>query len=76
MQGVKIRPHAKSHKCPEIAKLQIALSAGSTTGVCCQKLVEAEAMVEAGVLDVLLSNEVVGDNKIQVTVAKHSVRRC
>jgi D-serine deaminase-like pyridoxal phosphate-dependent protein len=66
MQLVKIRPHSKSHKCPEIAKMQIALSAGSTTGVCCQKLVEAEAMVAQGVLDVLVSNEVVGEKKIQV----------
>lgn len=39
------------------------LSGGLTTGVCCQKTVEAEALVSAGVTDVLLSNEVVDDAK-------------
>lgn len=61
--GVSIRPHAKSHKCAEIAALQIALSGGATTGVCCQKAVEAEALVSAGISDVLLSNQIVDDAK-------------
>jgi D-serine deaminase-like pyridoxal phosphate-dependent protein len=34
-------------------------------GVCCQKVSEAEAMVEGGITDVLVSNEVVGAQKIQ-----------
>ena len=38
--NVKVRPHAKSHKCPQIALRQIALGA---VGVCCQKVSEAEA---------------------------------
>jgi D-serine deaminase-like pyridoxal phosphate-dependent protein len=58
---VRIRPHAKMHKCPEVAKRQIAAGA---VGVCCQKVSEAEAMVEGGVADVLVSNEVVGANKL------------
>ncbi|HET7157936.1 MAG TPA: DSD1 family PLP-dependent enzyme, partial [Burkholderiales bacterium] len=32
-RDIKVRPHAKSHKCPEIAKRQMALGA---VGVCCQ----------------------------------------
>ena len=37
---VQIRPHVKTHKCPELAKRQIQLSQGRTTGVCCQKVSE------------------------------------
>jgi D-serine deaminase-like pyridoxal phosphate-dependent protein len=58
--GMRLRPHAKSHKCPEIARQQIARGA---VGVCCQKLSEAELFVAGGVLDVLVSNEVVGAAK-------------
>src|SRR6266850_540513 len=58
---LRVRPHAKTHKCPEIAKLQIAHGA---VGVCCQKVAEAEALVEGGINDVLVSNEVVGAPKI------------
>jgi len=58
---VRVRPHAKSHKCPEIALRQMAHGA---VGVCCQKVSEAEAMVEGGVMNVMVSNEVVGAAKI------------
>ncbi len=58
---IRVRPHAKSHKCPEIALRQMARGA---IGVCCQKVSEAEAMVEGGVLNVLVSNEVVGATKL------------
>jgi 3-hydroxy-D-aspartate aldolase len=57
----RVRAHAKTHKCPEIAKRQIAAGA---VGMCCQKVSEAEALVEGGVRDVLVSNEVVGPPKI------------
>jgi D-serine deaminase-like pyridoxal phosphate-dependent protein len=59
---VRVRPHAKTHKCPDVAKRQIALGA---VGMCCQKVAEAEAMVEGGVGDVLVSNEVVGAKKLE-----------
>lgn len=59
---VAVRPHAKSHKCPQIALRQIALGA---VGVCCQKVSEAEAMVQGGVHDVLIANEVVGAAKLE-----------
>jgi 3-hydroxy-D-aspartate aldolase len=56
-----LRPHSKSHKCPAIALQQIALGA---IGVCCQKVSEAEAMVTGGVQNVLISNEIVGAQKL------------
>jgi len=60
-QNVRLRPHSKSHKCPAIAHQQIALGA---VGVCCQKVSEAEVMVNHGILDVLVSNQVVGRTKL------------
>jgi D-serine deaminase-like pyridoxal phosphate-dependent protein len=59
---VRLRPHAKSHKCPEIARLQVARGA---VGICCQKVGEAEAFVAAGVSDVLITNEIVGARKLE-----------
>ena len=59
---VRVRAHAKTHKCPEIGKRQIAAGA---IGLCCQKVSEAEAMVEGGIADVLVSNEIVGARKLE-----------
>lgn len=59
--GIRLRPHAKTHKCAEIARLQVAAGA---VGVACQKLGEAEAMVAGGVGDVLITNEVVAPVKL------------
>ena len=58
---IRVRPHAKSHKCPEIALRQMARGA---IGVCCQKVSEAEVMVEGGVMNVLVANEVIGAPKL------------
>src|SRR5882672_5032961 len=60
-RGVRLRPHAKSHKCATIAHAQIARGA---VGICCQKTDEALAFVEAGVRDVLVTNEVVEPAKL------------
>ncbi|UCE31170.1 MAG: DSD1 family PLP-dependent enzyme [Burkholderiales bacterium] len=57
-----LRPHAKSHKCPDIARIQLARGA---IGVCCQKGAEAEVFVEAGIGDVLITNELVGQAKAE-----------
>jgi 3-hydroxy-D-aspartate aldolase len=62
LAGVALRPHAKTHKSPDIALRQIELGA---VGVCCQKVSEAEAMVQGGVQDVLVSNEIVGHKKLE-----------
>ena len=61
-RGVRLRPHAKTHKCPTVARKQIAAGA---VGQCCQKVGEAEALVRGGVRDVLVSNEVVGAQKLR-----------
>ena len=58
---IRVRTHAKTHKCAEIAKRQVAAGA---VGVCCQKVSEAEALVEGGIADVLISNEIVGAPKL------------
>ena len=49
--GVRLRPHAKTHKSPVIARMQ--LDAGAA-GVCCAKLGEAEVLAEAGIPDIRL----------------------
>jgi 3-hydroxy-D-aspartate aldolase len=59
--GVRLRAHAKTHKSPDIAARQVAMGA---VGVCCQKVSEAEVMVEGGIGDVLVSNEVAGRAKL------------
>ncbi len=58
---MRLRPHAKAHKSPVVAHRQIARGA---VGQCVQKVGEAEAMVWGGVRDVLVSNEVVGAEKL------------
>jgi len=60
--GVGLRPHAKTHKSATIARMQIARGA---VGACVQKVGEAEALVWAGVGDVLVSNEVWGEAKLR-----------
>ena len=59
--NIRLRPHAKTHKCAMIARKQLARGA---VGVCCQKVSEAEAMVAGGVADVLVSYEIVGEAKV------------
>ncbi|WP_375411036.1 D-TA family PLP-dependent enzyme [uncultured Bradyrhizobium sp.] len=59
--GVANRPHIKTHKSPVLAKLQIAAGA---KGITCQKLGEAEVMADAGIDDILISYNLVGDEKM------------
>jgi 3-hydroxy-D-aspartate aldolase len=59
--GVKLRAHAKTHKSPIIAKLQMGRGA---VGNCVQKVAEAEALAWGGIPDILVSNEVVGTAKL------------
>jgi D-serine deaminase-like pyridoxal phosphate-dependent protein len=58
---VKLRAHGKAHKCPDLAKLQMARGA---IGICCQKLSEAEKFFEAGIHDIVISNQIVGEFKV------------
>jgi D-serine deaminase-like pyridoxal phosphate-dependent protein len=55
--GVRLRPHAKCHKSAHIAKLQIDAGA---VGVCCAKLGEAEALMDANIRGVLVTSPIVG----------------
>lgn len=62
LQGTKVgvRPHVKTHKCPAIAKMQIAAGA---VGVCAAKLSESEVMLDNGIANVLMTG-------VNVTVPK------
>jgi D-serine deaminase-like pyridoxal phosphate-dependent protein len=69
--GVNLRPHAKTHKSPMLAHMQLAAGA---IGITCAKMSEAEVLVAGGIRDVLIANEVVGASKIArlVNLAAHS----
>ena len=60
--GLRSRPHVKTHKCIEIARMQVELGA---RGITCQKLGEAEVMVDAGFDDVLIPYNLLGDEKLR-----------
>ena len=55
--GVANRPHIKTHKSPVLAKMQIAAGA---RGITCQKLGEAEVMVDAGITDIIIATNLLG----------------
>jgi D-serine deaminase-like pyridoxal phosphate-dependent protein len=59
--GVANRPHIKTHKSPLLAKMQIEAGA---KGITCQKLGEAEIMADAGIDDILISYNLIGDEKM------------
>ena len=59
--GVANRPHIKTHKIPDIAKMQ--RDAGAA-GITCQKIGEAEVMSEAGLDDILISYNLIGEDKM------------
>jgi D-serine deaminase-like pyridoxal phosphate-dependent protein len=60
--GVRLRPHTKTHKCPEIARMQ--LHAGAS-GVTVAKLGEAEVMADAGIDDILIAYPIWGEPKLR-----------
>lgn len=60
--GVALRPHAKTHKSVEIARMQLAAGA---VGVCCAKLGEAEALATHGIEDILITSPVVSAAAMQ-----------
>ena len=59
--GVRLRPHTKTHKMPEIARLQVEAGA---SGITCAKLGEAEVMAAAGFDDILLAYPLYGREKL------------
>lgn len=61
---IKLRPHVKNHKSPQIAWMQVN-AGGTVGGVCAAKVSEAEVFVEAGFPNVLIANQIVSAPKIQ-----------
>ncbi len=59
----KMRQHTKNIKSPRLARIQIE-TGGTVGGVCTAKLSEAEVMVEGGIRDILIPNQVVHRDKI------------
>lgn len=64
--AIALRPHAKSHKGSRIAKLQIEAGA---VGICVATVGEAEAMVAAGIDDILITSTITHENKIARAIA-------
>ncbi len=64
--GVRLRPHAKTHKSLDIARRQIAAGA---VGQCCAKLGEAEALAEGGIDGLHLTSPVVSAPAIERLIA-------
>jgi len=73
--GVRLRPHAKTHKVPEIARLQIAAGAA---GITVSKVSEAEVFADAGFDDLFLAYEIVAPPQLQrlVRLAGSAQVRC
>lgn len=64
--NVALRPHAKTHKCAEIARRQITAGA---EGICVAKLGEAEALADAGIDSILITSPVVTERGIERLIA-------
>lgn len=70
--GLNLRPHAKTHKSPEIAKLQIRAGA---KGITVAKLGEAEVMAQHGIDDILIAYPLVGEHKLERLAKLHQKTR-
>jgi D-serine deaminase-like pyridoxal phosphate-dependent protein len=66
--GLKLRPHVKTHKLPQLARMQMALGA---VGITAQKLGEAEAMADGGITDIFLPYNIIGAAKLDRLHALH-----
>jgi len=58
---IALRPHAKTHKCVNIARRQLESGA---IGICAATIAEAEVMIRGGVRGLLITGEMVGEPKI------------
>ena len=63
-KGIRLRPHGKNHKSPQILAMQLA-AGGTVGGVCAAKVSEAEVFANAGAGNVLIANQVVDEGKIR-----------
>jgi len=64
-KNITIKPHAKSHKSSQIAKLQIE---SGCTGICVAKVSEAIRLAENGIEDITITNEIVSAKKITMMI--------
>jgi D-serine deaminase-like pyridoxal phosphate-dependent protein len=69
--GVALRPHAKTHKSPRIARLQIEAGAA---GICCAKLGEAEVFADAGITDIRLPYPLQPSNAARLLALQQKAR--
>lgn len=60
--GIANRPHIKTHKIPAIARMQIDAGA---VGITCQKLSEVEIMIDAGLDDIFIPYNIMGELKLE-----------
>ena len=60
--GIRLRPHMKTHKTPEIGRMQVELGA---VGLTCAKIGEAEVMADAGIPDLFIAYPIWGEQKLQ-----------
>jgi D-serine deaminase-like pyridoxal phosphate-dependent protein len=60
-RGLKLRPHIKTHKLARFARRQVELGA---VGITCQKLGEAEVMADAGIVNIFLPYNILGEHKL------------
>src|SRR5947207_15234202 len=74
-RGVRLRPHAKANKVPEIARLQIAAGA---TGITVSKISEAEVFADAGIDDLFVAYQIVAPPQLErlVRLARSVRLRC
>ncbi len=61
-RNIALRPHAKTHKCVEIARRQLSRGA---IGICVATIAEAEVMARSGIRGLLVTAEMVGEPKIE-----------
>lgn len=60
--GIGLRPHIKTHKIPALAQAQMDLGA---VGIACQKLGEAEVMLDHGLVDIMIPYNILGRHKLE-----------
>jgi D-serine deaminase-like pyridoxal phosphate-dependent protein len=70
--GLGLRPHTKTHKTPEVARMQVE---GGALGLTVAKVGEAEIMANAGLNDILVAYPIYGAEKLRKLVSIASVRR-
>jgi D-serine deaminase-like pyridoxal phosphate-dependent protein len=70
-RGIALRPHAKTHKIPQIAQLQVQRGA---VGICCAKVGEADVFVDSGLQDIRLPYPVHPVNASRILALKERAR--